>query len=234
MVLRNDHRHVHMYKWMVKDVAVKMDEHSENDSESTSSGSPSANTAEETEFYFKSSTRGQPGLPSSKRDLSAGVSSSEEDDDGEGEKHSDSSSTSSDGSNVDNVSKGKSLVTTSTAPSDVDKAVLMGNPPAMRSSLRSSSSIGGEGESPQHDSEDDEFGASFTRKRQASDGSSSPPPPSKRTSHAHVEYSDFAQRMMVSCLPSCVSVTQLQATSSPQSYAFYTCLVCLHEECGSL
>lgn len=190
---------------MLELCAVTMDEHSENESDSSSSEAASENATERDKFYYASSARDPSGLPPSKRDRSLGNSSSDEEEDGEGEKHSDSSSTSSEASNAENVAKRKSLVTFSTtATSAVDKSTLMGGSLVPRcSSLRSSSSVGGEGESPQHDSDDEEFGAVLTRKRQASDASSNSPPPAQRTAHT-VEYSDFARRMMVSHLP-CMS-----------------------------
>lgn len=191
-----------------------MAEYSENDSESTSSESPSANTTEGTVFYFTSSERGPSGLPPSKVNHSVDNSSSEEDDEGEGDRRTDSSSSSSGESNAEKTAKSKSIVTFSTsAPSAVDKSVLLGNPLALRTSVRSSSSVGGEEDSPLLESDDTEFGFTHAHKRQASDASGTSPPPPKRMSQVAggtdggmagtnpgVEYSDFARRMMVSHL----------------------------------
>ena len=199
-----------------------MADYSENDSESTSSESPSANTTEGTAFYFTSSERDPSGLPPSKVNHSVDNSSSEEDDEGEGDRRTDSSSSSSGESNGEKTAKRKTLVTFSTsAPSAVDKSVLWGKPLALRTSVRSSSSLGGEEDSSLHESDDAEFGSTRAHKRQASDASGSSPPPPKRMSQAGAtdggtagtksgaEYSDFARRMMVSRLVyKCTSYTQ--------------------------
>lgn len=199
-------------KWLL--TVSEMADYSENDSESTSSESPPANTTEGAAFYFTSSERDPSGLPLSKVNHSVDNSSSEEDDEGEGDRRTDSSSSSSGESNAEKTAKRKTLVVTfsTSAPSAVDRSVLLGKPLALRTSVRSSSSLGGEEDSSLHESDDTELGTTRAHKRQASDASGSSPPPPKRMSQAGGtdggtagtkpggEYSDFARRMMVSRL----------------------------------
>ena len=193
-----------------------MDEYSENESGSTSSGSPSVNKAENATFYFGSSERGRSQPSPFKVSRSVDSSSSEEDEEEgeEGDRQTDSPSSSSGESNTEKTTEKKSVVTFSTsAPSAVARSVLYGK--ALRS-RGSSSSFGGEGDSPFHESDDAEFSSSHAHKRQASDASGSSPPPTKRTPQvggssdggtvgtiSGAEYSDFARRMMVSCPVMC-------------------------------
>ena len=194
-----------------------MDEYSENESGSTSSGSPSVNKAETATFYFGSSERGRSQPSPLKVSRSVDSSSSEEDEEEgeEGDRQTDSPSSSSGESNTEKTTEKKSVVTFSTsAPSAVARSVLYGK--ALRS-RGSSSSFGGEGDSSSHEfeSDDAQFGPSHAHKRQASDASRSSPPPPKRTPQvagsdvgtvgtiSGTEYSDFARRMMVSCLVMC-------------------------------
>ena len=86
----------------------------------------------------------------------------------------------------------------------------------MLKSRGSSSSFGREGDSLLHECDDAEFGSSHAHKRQASNVSGSSPPLTKcmqqvggsgdgRTvgTISGAEYSNFAKRMMVSCLVMC-------------------------------
>ena len=187
-----------------------MDDYSENESGSTSSGSPSVNKTENASFYFESSERGRSQPSPLKVSRSVDSSSSEEDEEGEeADRQTDSPSSSSGESNAERTTEKKSVVTFSTsAPSAVARSVLYGK---VLRSRGSSSSFGGEGDSPLHESDDTEFSSSHAHKRQASDASGSSPPPSKRMQQvggsdggtvgtiSGAEYSDFARRMMVSC-----------------------------------
>ena len=191
-----------------------MDEYSENESGSSSSGSPSVNKTENATFYFGSSERGRSQPSPLKVSRSVDSSSSEEYEEGEeGDRQTDSPSSSSGESNAKKTTERKSVVTFSTsAPSAVARSVLYGK--ALRS-RGSSSAFGGEGDSPFQESDDAEFGSSHAHKRQASDASGSSPPPPKRTPQvgssdggtvstiSGVEYSEFARRMMVSCPVMC-------------------------------
>ena len=203
-VLRKGPRAV---KWLL--TVDKMDRDTGSESESTSSESPIANTTGNSAFSFASSERGQSVPHPLKVTRSVGSSSSEDDDGEEADRRTDISSTSSGESNAEKTSAGKGLVTYSTSQaSAVATSVLYGKSLALRSSLRSSSSFGGEGDSPSHESDDTEFGSAHAHKRQASDASESSPPPPKRIlqmdtgdgateTFGGAEYSDFARRMMV-------------------------------------
>ena len=192
-----------------------MDDYCENESGSTSSGSPSVNKAETATFYFGSSERGRSQPSPLKVSRSVDSSSLEEDEEEgeEGDRQTDSPSSSSGENNTEKTTEKKSVVTFSTsAPGTEARSVLYGK--ALRSG-GSSSSFGGEGDSPFHESDDAEFGPSHAHKRQASDASRSSPPPPKRTPQvagsdggtvstiSGTEYSDFARRMMVSCPSMC-------------------------------
>ena len=199
----------HAVKWLL--AVGEMDDYSENESGSTSSGSPLVNKTENTTFYFESSERGRSQPSPLKVSRSVDSSSSEEDEEEgeEADRQTDSPSSSSGESNAERTTEKKSVVTFSTsAPSAVARSVLYGK--ALRS-RGSSSSFGGEGDSPLHESDDAEFSSSHAHKRQASDASGSSPPPPKRIQQvggsdggtvgtiSGAEYSDFARRMMVSC-----------------------------------
>ena len=203
----------HGVKWLL--MVSEMDEYSENEIGSTSSGSPSVNKTENVTFYFGSSERGRSQPSPLKVSRSVDSSSSEEDEEEgeEGDRQTDSPSSSSGESNAEKTTEKKSVVTFSTsAPSAVARSVLYGK--ALRS-RGSSSSFGGEGDSPFHESDDAEFGSSHAHKQQASDASGSSPPPPKRMQQvgsgdggtvgttSGAEYSDFARRMMVSCPVMC-------------------------------
>ena len=194
-----------------------MDEYSENESGSTSSGSPSVNKAETATFYFGSSERGRSQPSPLKVSRSVDSSSSEEDEEEgeEADRQTDSHSSSSGEINAEKTTEKKSVVTFSTSPPGaVARSVLYGKTLRSRGS---SSSFGGEGDSSSHEfeSDDAQFGPSHAHKRQASDASRSSPPPPKRTPQvgsgdggtvgtiSAAEYSDFARRMMVSCPVMC-------------------------------
>ena len=151
----------------------KMDRDTGSESES-----PPANTTGNSAFRFASSERGQSIPHPLKTNRSVGSSSSEDDDGEEADRRTDISSTSSGESNAEKTSAGKGLVTCSTSQaSAVATSVLYGKSLALRSSLRSSSSFGREGDIPSHESDNTEFGSSHAFKQQASDASKSSPPP---------------------------------------------------------